>query len=109
MVVGTRFCDVVIGRPLETAHRQAAGWRRRDGVPSRDFERRAPKNLETTLGASRAIASGFRDSNQQHSADETKATAKLLWKRAFQAARLSCGAADCTAHDDVPGEFGRGA
>ena len=48
MVAGARFCDAVIGRPLETAHRQVAAWGRRDGVPSRDFERRAPKNLETT-------------------------------------------------------------
>src|SRR5262249_12025144 len=48
MVAGARFCDAVIGRPLETAHRQVAAWGRRDGVPSCDFERRAPKNLETT-------------------------------------------------------------
>src|SRR5262249_23519425 len=52
MVAGARFCDAVIGRPLETAHRQVTAWGRRDGVSSRDFERRAPKNLETTLGAS---------------------------------------------------------
>src|ERR1700737_3770146 len=44
MVAGARFCDVVIGRPLETAHRQVAAWGRRDGVPSRVFERCAPKN-----------------------------------------------------------------
>src|SRR5262249_61347426 len=48
MVAGARFCDAVIGRRLETAHRQVAAWGRRDGVPSRVFERRAPKNLETT-------------------------------------------------------------
>src|SRR5262249_43702375 len=47
MVAGARFCDAVIGRPLETAHRQVTAWGRRDGVPSRDFERRASKNLET--------------------------------------------------------------
>src|SRR5262245_60123135 len=46
MVVGTRFCDAVIGRPFETAHRQTAGWRRRDGIPSPDFERRTPKSLD---------------------------------------------------------------
>src|SRR5262249_23637928 len=45
MVAGARFCDAVIGQSLETAHRQVAAWGRRDGVPSRDFERRAPKNL----------------------------------------------------------------
>src|SRR4029453_7667040 len=46
MVASAWFCDAVIGRPLETAHRQVAAWRRRDGVPSRDFERCAPKNLD---------------------------------------------------------------
>ena len=37
-------------RGLETAHRQVADWRRRDGVPSRDFERRTPKNLDHFAG-----------------------------------------------------------
>jgi hypothetical protein len=59
MVAGARFCDAVIGRPLETAHRKVAVWRRRDGVPSRDFERRAPKNLDYFGGRPR-IARGAR-------------------------------------------------
>src|SRR5262249_15956918 len=50
MVTGARFCDAVIGQSLETACRQVTGWRRRDGVPSRDFERRTPKNLHYFAG-----------------------------------------------------------
>jgi hypothetical protein len=45
MIAGARFCDAVVGRPIETAHRQVAVWCRRDGVPSRNFERRATKIL----------------------------------------------------------------
>src|SRR5215471_15149894 len=54
MVAGTRFCGAVIGQSLETTHRQVAGWRRRDGVPSRDFERRTPKNLDYFAGRPRS-------------------------------------------------------
>src|SRR5215471_10342212 len=54
MVAGARFCHAVIGRALETAHRQVADWRRRDGVPSRDFERRTPKNLDYFAGRPRS-------------------------------------------------------
>ena len=35
MVASARFCDAVVGRPLETTHRQVAAWRRRDGISSR--------------------------------------------------------------------------
>src|SRR5262245_14751439 len=46
MVAGARFCDAVAGRPFEAAHRQVTTWRRRDGVPSHDFECRASENLD---------------------------------------------------------------
>src|SRR5262249_20166369 len=95
MVAGARFCDAVIGRPLEPAHRQFTAWGRRDGVPSRDFERRASKNLETNLGASRAIASGFRDFNQQHKA------ARPLAVRLTASHMTMCQASSAVEHDAV--------
>ena len=63
------------------------------------------------MGASRAIASGFRDFNQQHSAHETKATASPFGN-AFQAARplavrltashmTMCQASSAVEHDAV--------
>jgi hypothetical protein len=48
--------------------------------------------LPAILSAGRAIASGFRDFNQQHSAHETKATAKPLWKHvSSRSPILRCG------------------
>src|SRR5262249_12752729 len=78
MVAGARFCDAAIGQSLETAHRQVAGWRRRDGVPSRDFKRRTPKNLDYFAG--RPLLAGLTDlgiraARQTHS--EYRALARL--------------------------------